>query len=248
MSAGISNFLYKLDNSSHSGGFGSSLELGYSYNVKRKFAIVTGLSISMYNSNLSMDRCSGEYVGYDDAFEEFTFNYSLDGYSEKQSAVLFAIPVMARYSTRLGAETLRYYVAGGMKIGIPVSVSATMTSKTVTTSGFYNFEYGRYSDLPNHGFVTDLAGEKWDSKIRFNITPIIALETGLRFRIGDKKDLMTGIYLDYSLGDIRKSHDQHVLEYLSSNPSQFVHNSILSTQMLDKVNLFSAGLKIGLNF
>jgi hypothetical protein len=248
VSAGMSNILYKLDEGSHSGGFGGGIDLGYSYNVKRWLAIVTGFGVSVYNSKLTMDSHSGEYNGFDDVYDEFTFNYSLRGYSEKQNAILFTVPVMARYSTGLGAGALRYYVAGGLKVGIPVSAGASTASETVTTSGYYVFEYGTYTGLPNRGFVSDVAGEQSDGKIKLDVVPLLALETGIRFPVGYKKDLMAGVYLDCSPGDIRKSHNRHIVEYQPSNPSLFVHNSIINTPLLKKANLFSAGLKIGLNF
>jgi hypothetical protein len=248
VSAGMSNFVYKLDEGSHSGGIGGGIDIGYAYNVKRWFAIVTGFGVSLYNSKLSMDRCSENYTSYDKAGDEFTLNYSLDGYSERQSAVLFTIPLMARYSTGLGKGTSRYYIAGGLKVGIPVSSVAAITSETVTTSGYYTFEYGTYTDLPHRGLVTNATGEKSDSKIKLGIAPLLALETGIRFQVGYQKNLMTGVYIDYSPGDIRQSDNRHVFEYQAPLPLQFIYNSVINTKLLNKVNLFSAGLKIGLSF
>lgn len=247
LSAGTSNLLYRLDEGSRIGKLGGGLEVGYAYNIKRWLAVVTGFGISLYGSTLNMDRHSGQYDGLDNRGDEFTFNYSLDGYSEKQSVVLFTVPVMARYTTDIKG-TLRYYVAGGMKIGVPISANVSITSGTLTTSGYYAYEHGTYTDMPDRGFVSGVAGEQSDGKIKLNVAPLLALETGVRFRIGYQKDLMTSVYLDYSLGDIRKSHDRHAVEYQASNPSQFVYNSILNTGQAGKVNIFAAGVKIGLNF
>jgi hypothetical protein len=248
VSGGISNFVYSLDEGSHSSGFGGGLDVGYSYNVKRWLAIVTGFGVSLYNSKLNMDKCSENYTGYDNAGDEFTLNYSVAGYSEQQNAVLFTIPVMARYSTSLGKGALRYYAAGGLKLGIPISATASINAKTVTTSGYYVFEYGEYTDLPKYGFVNGAAGDKTDFKIKLGFVALLALETGIRFPVGYKKDLMTGIYLDYSPGNISQSHNRHVLEYQPLYPSKYVYNSVINTNLLNKVHLISAGLKVGLSF
>jgi hypothetical protein len=248
ISGGISNFVYKLDEGSRNGGFGGSLDIGYSYNVKRWLAIVTGFGVSLYNSKMNISNCSESYNDYDDYGEEFTLSYSLSGYSEKQNAVLLTIPVMARYSTGLGKGTMRYYAAAGLKLGIPISAKASIVAERVTTSGYYVFEYGEYSNLPKYGFVDGDAVDKTDFNVKLGVTPLLALETGIRFPIGYKKDLTTGIYLDYSPTNVRKISDRHVLEYQSSYPSQYVYNSVINTKTLNAVRLFAAGVKIGISF
>jgi hypothetical protein len=248
VAAGTSNLIYKLDKGSHSGGLGGSLEVGYMYNVKKSFGIVTGLGVSLYNSKLSVDECEDEYKDVDDFGDEFTFNYSLTGYTEKHSIALFTVPVLARYTTPLGQGSLKYYVSGGIKLGIPIVANASIFSETVTTSGHYVFENGTYTDLPQYGFVNGESGTESEYKIKLGIVPLLALETGIRFEVGYQKDLMIGVYCDYSLSNIQKSKDRHILEYQPLHPSQFLYNSIINTKMLDKVNFFNAGLKIGLSF
>jgi hypothetical protein len=249
LSGGQSNLLYKLDGSSHSGGFGGGVDLGYTYNIKRLFGIVTGFGISMYNSKLSMNEYAEEYNNVDEAGDEFTFNYSISGYNEKQSVIMFSIPVLMKYSVQLGEKAdTKYYVAGGIKLGIPVSARASINAQTVTTSGYYTFEDGTYTDLPEYGFVNGHAGEQSDHNIKLNVATMVALETGIRIRAGYQKHLMAGIYLDYSLNNMQKVKNRHVLEYQSSHPSLFLYNSVINTEKLNRVNLLGFGLKVGLNF
>jgi opacity protein-like surface antigen len=249
LSGGQSNLLYKLDESSHSGGFGGGLDLGYTYNIKRLFGIVTGFGFSVYNSKLSMNEYSERYTDIDDAGDEFTFNCSFDGYSEKQSVILFSIPVMMKYSVQLGKKgDTRYCASGGIKVGIPLNARSSINTQTVTTSGYYAFEDGTYTDLPEYGFVNGQAGEQSDCNIKLNVATLLALETGIRIQAGYQKHFMAGIYLDYSLNNMQKVKNRHVLEYQSSHPSLFQYNSIINTERLKKVNLFSFGLKVGLSF
>jgi hypothetical protein len=247
VSGGQSNMLYKLDGGTHSGGFGGNVDIGYTYNIKL-LGIVTGLGISTYNSKLTIAECSSGYSGTDEAGDDFTFNYSLRGYSEKQNAVLFTVPLMVKYSRPLGSGATTYYASGGLKFGIPISAKASINPGTVTTSGYYSFEDGTYTDLPQYGFVTGQPGEQSDYNLKLNVATILALELGLRFRAGYQKHLMTSAYLDYGLNNMQKVNDRHVLEYQPSDPSRFVHNSIINTEMLKKVNLFSFGVKVGLSF
>ena len=249
VSGGQSSLLYELDGGRRSGGIGGNIDLGYTYNIKRLFGIVTGVGLSMYNSKLTMDECSSGYSGTDEAGDDFTFNYSLRGYSEKQNVFLFTVPLMLKYSRPLGAKGwTTYYLNGGLKLGVPVGAKASIDSETVTTSGYYSFEDGTYTDLPQYGFVNGQAGELTDYNLKLNVAAILALELGIRFRAGYQKHLMTCAYLDYGLNNMQKVNDRHVLEYQASYPSLFVHNSILNTELIKKVNLFSFGVKIGLSF
>jgi hypothetical protein len=245
---GQSNLVYKLDNSSHSGGFGGTIDVGYTYNLKRLFGIVTGINISMYNSKLNMDNCLGEYTEVDMG-DEFTFKYSLTGYNEQHSIVLFSIPVMLRYSKPLGKKGwTKYYITGGFKFGIPVSAQASIDAEKITTSGHYEYEDGTYVNLERYGFVIDKPGEQSDYNIKLNLVGVAALETGIRFRIGYQKDLMAGLFVDYSLNNLQKVNNRHVLEYQHASPTLFRYNSIINTKLLSKVNLLSFGLKVGLSF
>jgi hypothetical protein len=249
LSGGQSNLLYKLDGGSHSGGFGGNIDVGYTYNVKRLFGIVTGIGISMYGGKLDMNECSEEYAGTDDSGEDFTLNYSLTGYAEQQRVFLFTVPLMAKFSKPVGEKGwTSLFVAGGLKLGIPVVAKASISAQTVTTSGYYAFENGTYEDLPPHGFVTGQAGEQSDYDIKLKPAGILALETGIRLRAGYQKHVMASIYLDYSLNSIQKVSNRHVLEYQPSNPPLFLYNSVINTVMIKKANLFAVGLKVGLSF
>jgi hypothetical protein len=248
ISGGHSSLIYKLDESSHIGGFGGNVDLGYTYNVKRLFGIVTGLGISMYNSQLSMDQCSEEYMDMDDRGDDFSFKYTLTGYTEKQNIYLFTVPLMAKFSKPVGKKGwTRCYIAGGLKMGIPVVAKASINAATVTSSGYYVYEDVTYEDLPRHNFVNEQTGEQSDSDIKLNIVSMLALETGIRLRAGYQKHIMASIYLNYGLNNIQKVNNRHILEYQSNSPI-FLYNSIINTRMLQKVNLLSVGIKAGISF
>jgi hypothetical protein len=247
-SGGLSGLLYSVPDSKQSLGFGGSLELGYTYNLKRDYGIVTGFGISFYTGSLDMPLCHEAYTGADDLFEGYTYtlDYSLTGYGERHSITLFTIPVMFRYL--MGAGKTRYFLSGGMKIGIPLGARAAISPGILTVTGRYEYEQGEYADLPQHGFVTDRPIEETDYKLKLGVTPSFALETGARFPAGYKKDLQVGVYLNYSPFDARKSSDRHVVEYQPDNPHFYTFNSILNTAKVNKLSLLSAGIKVGISF
>jgi hypothetical protein len=250
VAGGVANINYKLNNGTRSGGLGVGAGFNYAYNINGSVAIVTGLGFASYAGELSLNSDYAEtYPSIDDNGDAFSLTYSFDGeYREKHSIVLFTIPVMARYSTPLGSSSMKYYASGGFKIGLPLVASATVTPSTVSTSGTYEYEARTYTNLFDHGFVNGRLGDKTDSRIRLGVTPLLSLETGLRIPIGYTTAVTAGLYLDYSLGNVQKSNDKHVLEYQSFLPTQFNYNSVLNTAMVKKITLFNTGLKIGIVF
>jgi hypothetical protein len=251
VSAGMSNLIYKLDESSRKGGFGGKFEIGYTYNVDEQFGIVTGLGIALYNSKLNMAECSGKSRTVDNLMGDnyySEFNYSLAEYSEKHHVAMVTIPVMARYIMWLGASPFRYYASGGLKFGIPTNANASIVPGTITTSGYYNYENGTYTDLPEYGFVTGEVGEQLNYKMKLGIATFLALETGVRTEIAYKMDLILSIYLDYSLNNVQKINNKHVLEYQPLYSSQFFYNSVINSNQISKARLFSTGIKVGISF
>jgi hypothetical protein len=248
-SAGLASIGYKLDLGSRSNGFGAGLGFNYAYNINDKFAVTSGLGFKYYSGKLKMNGYGESYSSVDDNGDDFNLEYHFDGeYREKQNAVLLTIPVMARFSTPLGNSPLKYYVSGGFKLGIPFAARATITPGTVSTSGYYEYEARTYTNLFEHGFINGYPGEKSKSRIRLGVTPMLALETGVRLPIGYKLALTGGLYIDYNFINIKKSKNKHVLEYQSLLPMQFIYNSVLNTASVKRITLFDTGLKVGIIF
>jgi hypothetical protein len=249
--AGLANIRYKLNLGSHSKGFSGGIGVNYAYNINGNFAIVTGLEFTSYSSKLKMSGYSDEYSAIDDNGDAFTMMYSFDGeYRERQNVFLLSIPAMARYSTPLPFinGSMRYFVSGGLKLGIPFIARATITPGTVSTSGHYTYEARTYTELYEHGFINEHPGDKTKSRIRLDLAPMASLETGVRFPVGYKISMIAGLYVDYCFVNIHLSKDKHILEYQSLAPMHFDYNSILNTAAVKRISPFNTGLKIGIVF
>jgi hypothetical protein len=251
LNGGISHFKYAIDEGSSNIGFGGGIEMGYTYILNEHFGLFTAFGLSIYNSSMSMNSFSEQYMTIDENGDDFRFNYSLSGYREKQIATMLSVPLMVRYLVPLGGRksTLKYVVAGGVKIQLPLSMStqAIINPGTVTTSGYYAYEERTYTNLPRHGFVNNLAVEQFGRGTDLSIVPMLAFETGIRFAAG-ANNIDLRVYFEHSVTDIRKSKNNHIVEYQSSYPSQFKYNSVLNSGMVNKVRLFGAGLKVGIFF
>jgi hypothetical protein len=249
VSGGFSSLLYKVEGGKHSGGVGGNIEIGYTYNIKRYLGIMTGLGVSLCTSKFTAGALTENYVGDDELYEGYTYTltYSLTGgYSERHRFALFTIPVMARYLG--GSRSIKHYVAGGLKFGIPAGARATISPGMITTEGFYEFEAATYRDLPRHGFPTDRPVDEVDYNLKLGIVTLFALEAGFRFPAGYKKDLQVGVYLDCSPFDARSTSNRHVVEFQPASPQFFEFNSVLNTATAGKLSLINTGVKIGISF
>jgi hypothetical protein len=148
---------------------------------------------------------------------------------------LYSIPVVA-----LKPKAIVF--AAGLKFGIPLNVTATLSPGTISTSGYYAYEDREYIDnLPQHGFVTGLLAPTTKNDVKLGFTVMASIEAGMHFTLNEKTGLYTGLFLDYGLNDARKTKSSHVVEY----QSQLKYNSLLNTAMVDKMKLFSIGVKVG---
>jgi hypothetical protein len=234
----MSGLKYRVEGGSVSTGFGFGGRLGYSFAVNPSWKAGTALELSMYNNKVSFGTLSDKYE-HGTGEDKSLFSYSLNSYEEKQSVAMVSIPVTLQYQT---GDNIRFCVSGGVKFGLPVSAQASITPGTVNdVSGKYDHEGQTYTNLPQHGYPegTKLPAVKSDIDLGFSVAA--TLEAGVLIR-----KFYAGAYLDYGLNNMQKTKDKHPIEY--QNSSMLVHNSILNTGLVDKINLFSVGLKVKMTF
>jgi hypothetical protein len=243
---GMSDLNYKFDAGKVEGGFGGGAGVAYTYNIDANFGITAGIGFASYAGKVTSETFSGQYNTPDDIGDDFRFSYSVAGYEEKQSATLFTIPLMAQYSAFVdGRKSKLFVAAAGLKFGLPPNATATITPGSVTTTGYYAYEDRTYSDFPQRGFVTGQSATAVKSNIDLGITTMLSLEAGLQFVLNEQTGVYAGLFLDYGLNDIRKTKSSQVVEYQPYSPARFKYNSVLNTEKVNKVNLFSAGIKVG---
>ncbi|MDR1169719.1 MAG: outer membrane beta-barrel protein [Prevotellaceae bacterium] len=240
-SAGISGLKYNPEGGTSSTGSGFGGGISYFRSMSRSWEIGLAAEMATYSSKASFGTLSERYE-HGTGENKSRISYSLKGYEEKQNITALSIPLILRYHYYATRRTL-LYLSGGVKLGLPVSTQASINPGTVDASGEYEYEGQTYTNLPQHGFPEGMKLPETKSKIDLGYSVAATLEAGMLF-----KRLYIGLFLDYGLNDMRKTKDRHALEYQEQNSSTFVYNSILNTGLVDKINLFSTGLKIGIRF
>lgn len=242
-STGLSGLKYRVEGGTQSAGIGYGGGAGYSFKIRSvgtsAWKAGVAVEVATYGNRATFGTLSERYeqgTGKD----RVRFSYSLSGYEEKQNVTALSIPVTLQYQT---GSRICFRIAGGVKFGLPVSARANINPGTATASGEYSHENQTYVNLPQHGFPDGIKLAKTKDDIDLGYSTALTVETGLLV-----KKFYAGLYLDYGLNSMQKTTDRHPLEYKESEFSMFEHNSILNTGLVNKINLFSTGLKIGILF
>jgi hypothetical protein len=218
------------------------------FNVNSNIGIVSGLEIVNYGGKAT-GNFTETYSTYDANGDMLDFTYSLKDYREQQRLMLLSVPLMVRFSTPAFSDVnIKYFVACGFKIGIPVVQRATITPGSVTTTGYFHRELALYEDFPEQGFVNGLTGITRQSSMDFRLGVAAALETGLIFMSSENISAGASIYCDIGLNNILKRDNRHIVEYQRFTPGQLRFNSIMKTKHVSSVETLSIGLKLSIYF
>ena len=262
---GLSTLGYNPAAGNQHNGFGGHFGLGYGYFFTPKWSLLTGAEFALYNSKFKLPDLSTESPAHDNYHGiDFNFRSTVKDYEEKQRGGFLQIPLMARYTSGI------FYVAGGGKIGFPLSGKTSGKTGSIKNEGEYPNEPPSYAEeeLWFRGFGTfpnkDYPNRNYDNSLDFNIAFLLSLETGFKFALTEKMSLYTGAYLDYGLNSIYKSSSASEAFVAYRNPSGddsrnagFDLNSVFCSQyaqdgashkFTDKVSPMAVGIKLRLAF
>jgi len=250
---GLSTLSYDLDKGDRKNGFGGGVGVGYTYFFNDRLGLLAGLEFSLYSAKAEMVDLSTNYTAVDIEGESFDFRSKINGYTEKQNSYFLNIPVMLQYQFGTGN---RFYIAGGGKIGIPVSSRYKIDGATFINSGYYEFEDKELTSpefLGFGNFKDRNTKQDFDMKVSF----MVSAEAGLSWSLSDKNKLYTGFYCDYGLNNTAKKNKNYFVEYNTEKPLDFHVNSIVNSnyaqkgksyEFTDKVIPFAIGVKVRLAF
>ncbi|WP_108823355.1 porin family protein [Dysgonomonas sp. Marseille-P4361] len=253
---GLSTLQYDLNIGDSKNGVGGTVGFGYNYNFNENWSIGSGLELSFYSAKSTIDGLSDSYAANDGEYD-FVFHTTIKNYKEKQSATYLNIPIICQYQTPVFNEH-SLYVSAGMKIGVPVSKTSKVTNADFNNYGYYPEWENPIQDDPY--FMGFGAFKSIDKKgtLDLKIVYILALETGLKWKLSEDLGLYTGVYLDYGLNDIKKADDKRLIQYNKEMPEDYIHNSILLSKaaindsedkiLSKKINSIAAGIKVRLAF
>ncbi len=246
LGGGLSTLNYKIENGTHTNGFGGQAGLGYMFFFSKHWGLGTGIDINLFTAKSKLD--NGVGGSYNATVingllpnDNFVFNYNLSNYEEKQKAWYLSIPLMLQFQT---AGKNKFFIAAGGKIAFPVSSTYKADSYTMQTNGV--FPDGRtYDDLPQYGFGQ--FDKSSDGDLDLDLAYFASLEAGVKWQLCKKNSLYTGIYLDYGLNNVYKKSEKEFVEYTGNMDvvtNSSVQSKINGVESVDKMTPLALGIKI----
>jgi len=225
-------------------GFGALGGISYRLFFARAFGLGIGGEVAMYNSRYSLDRFAIAFPAIDIDGNSFEFRRALVDFEERQRALMLQVPVM--FQLQFGSKH-QYYLAFGAKGGMSLLARTFSNDVVIRNSGFYaeeNFEYTQQADM---GFGTKTTNGI-ERDLSFDQSAFASVETGIKFRLRDRRYLYLGVYFDYGLMNILSESSVPASATDVRNPSDFEGMSIFDLYAIEEVRPLAFGLKLGTSF
>ncbi|TFH46055.1 MAG: hypothetical protein E4G94_03295 [ANME-2 cluster archaeon] len=175
-----------------------SVDAGYFFS--KYFAISTGIGLSPYFTQLSLDTYSNSLDTIDSENESYERRISGNNIEETQKIYFLEIPVILSFQYPF-SKAIGFYVQSGINLAIPVSKKYS-SSGTYSYSGYYPAYNVLLEDIPYEGFKSnvenDISGEL---KVK-TINPELVASGGFYFCTEKKYQISAGFFYKKILSDI----------------------------------------------
>ncbi|NWL03353.1 hypothetical protein DM790_21210 [Flavobacterium collinsii] len=229
--------------------FGGGIGVGYTYFFSKNWGISTGIDV-MYNQN-SFKLNDGNTINsyeVDDQTSAFEYRVTSSKYKEEQHFISAAIPLLMQYRTAFASNT-QWYLGFGGKILFPGKQTVKASADQLQLSGYYPDLNLLIDDLPSHGFGQV---NNWKDETKTSLDPsfLLSLETGLTFKIKEKTQLYTGVYVDYGLTNLAKeTPDLNIVAYDPNGIDNTQANGTIGNKrIVQDTRYLSAGVQLKLGF
>ncbi len=247
---GLQTLSYSVDGATLSNGFGGGGGVGYAYNFNTSWSLLSGIDMSYYGAELRMNKAS---LSAQQAAGRF--DYTLSGFTEKQSLLMLEIPLLGRYTLPL-ADKHAFQFAGGCKIGIPVSTNYTAQAAGHQTNAVYlDYEAVEYNIDALFAPNTPKGVKEYSGSYEANIAVQLHLEAGYRLSLTERMSFYAGLYFNYGLNNMQKKSDAALVTFaednstLTSSPPKYTYSSgALDTGLVSAFRPMAVGLNLRLTF
>ncbi|SFE02186.1 OmpA family protein [Flavobacterium phragmitis] len=229
--------------------FGGGIGIGYTYFFSNHWGVSTGIDV-MYNQN-SFKLNEGNTINsyeVDDQTSAFEYRVTPSKYKEDQHFISAAIPLLVQYRTAFASNT-QWYLGFGGKMLFSGKQTVKASADQLQLSGYYPDLNLLIDDLPSHGFGQV---NSWKDETKTSLDPsfLLSLETGLTFKIKEKTQLYTGLYVDYGLTNLAKeTPDLNIVAYDPNGIDNTQANGTIGNKrIVQDTRYLSAGVQLKLGF
>jgi outer membrane protein OmpA-like peptidoglycan-associated protein len=234
---GKHNIAYTIDNGTVKTGLGLTGNIVYNYFFSPNFGIGTGLGVQTYKSAAVLNYMSTNSAVDTDG-DTYDYRIYYEEWEEFQKLITLDIPLGFNYQTKFGTKS-GLLASAGIKVSVPIRAAYETNDGQIVTTGFYEQWNVELSDMPQHNFITitDFPSSKFTAKPAYSVYA----DLGYLHEITPKMNLYLGAYVNYGLNNFIASSDKFVYQ------QDDVYNGVMSSNLINKANLVSFGVKIGLN-
>ena len=232
---------------------GSTIGFGYNYKLTNYWSIGSGIEMLNCKSEYTADNLSDSYAA-NDGEDDFIFHTTIKEYNEKQNISYLNIPFIVMFQQPIFGKN-SFFVSAGFKLGVPVMERIDVNA-SFNNYGYYPKWENPIKDNPYFMGFGEFQSENKKGNIEIKTLYSLSVESGMKWNLGHKLNIYSGIYCDYGLNNIQKVSDKRMIQYNNIEPSNYIHNSIVNSSFSNDDNtlkaligiarIISVGLKIRL--
>ncbi|WP_081624343.1 outer membrane beta-barrel protein [Proteiniphilum acetatigenes] len=253
VAGGLSTINYSPNVGQSKDKIGSTIGFGYNYKITNYWSIGSGVEMLISRSEYSMENFSDSYAAYDGE-DDFIFHTTVKEYSESQNISYLNIPFVVMFQRPIAGKN-SFFASAGFKFGVPV-VQRVDVSALFNNYGYYPKWENPIKDNPYFMGFGDFGSENVKGNLEVKTLYLLSVESGMKWILGNKLNLYSGIYCDYGLNNIQKASDKRMIQYNNMEPSEYIHNSVINSSystddnitqaLVDVTRIISVGVKLRL--
>ena len=249
---GISTFCFQpAVKKSISAGYSADVALGFTGFLSPQWGIHIGLGWGLYDVKTKIRKLNTITPNLVDRNNlPFDLHTALNDYKETHKTMFLYAPLMLQFQTLpkpvknwKKGQKANFYAMAGVKALFLFNNKYEAKVGSLKNAAYYP-EFDNWADTQIFAGLSTFDGNKVDGKFKLNVLLMLAFETGIKWRIGEKLYLYTGVYYDCGLNDpskkIRKPFEHYIYaEHLTD---------LTLLDFADKINLMTVGIKLRLAF
>lgn len=249
---GLSFFCYQKPVSSASSfGYHGDIGVGFTGFVSQQCGFHIGAGLGLFKIKTKVGDLKTFTPNLTD-WNDHLYNLytTLSGYSEIHKMMSLNVPFMFQFQTKMSqgwnwkkTQKACYYAMIGAKLHLLFKRSYDSQITTLYNAAHYPVA-DNWATTQTFAGLGDFVGKDADGKLGVGILAMFAFETGVKWQIGEKLFLYTGVYFDCGLNDPTKNLRKPVSNYISV--ADLAGLSLLS--FYDKSILMGTGIKLRLAF
>jgi len=241
-------------------GFSSDFGMGFTGFFSQQVGIHTSVGFGLSNVKTKAYLYNLTPGLYDDVNAEelkklgiepyYDLHTTLSDYTEIHKTMFITIPVMLQFQTKqkqywswTRSQKAGFYALGGIRINLLFNNKYEASVKELENHAYYT-DMHNWAETQTFAKLGKFQGTNNSGKLDFGVLVMLALETGVKWRIDNNHFIYTGVFFDCGLNNPTKDNRRDYTEITS--PNQLPDLGLL--KFSDRLNAMAVGVKVRFAF